>query len=66
MFLVAVSMANSPGLTRMVQPRVLPTAGGIPRPGAPDKPSVIVVQKGQGGKAVYTKVIRLIRVKLEL
>jgi len=49
-------MANSPGLTRMVQPRVLPTAGGIPRPGAPDKPSVIVVQKGPGGKAVYTKV----------
>ena len=49
--------SNSPGLTRMVQPRVMSGPGGTLRPGAPDKPSVIVVQKGPGGKAIFTKVI---------
>lgn len=46
----------SPGLTRMVQPRVLPAPGiSQTRPGGPDKPSVIVVQKGPGGKTIFAK-----------
>jgi hypothetical protein len=57
--LVGLTMAptNSPTLARMVQPRVMPASGGGQiRPGSSDKPSVIVVQKGPGGKAILTKV----------
>ena len=54
---MSVAAANSPG--RMVQPRVLHAPGGQIRPGgSTDKPSVIVVHKGPGGKAILTKVCR--------